>query len=399
MRRRSLAPSLEQARTAMSWRRCAIAGVAAATAATAALGTPVHANTSAESSASKAPHRGKQSDCKRSPARGRTLRPGQRLMPGDALRSKNRKYRLRMQTDGNLVHYDLVDRKVMWHSQSGGERDAFTAMGCNGLIVVFSKSREVLYTTGARADDRTRLIVQNDGNVTLRDGDRKVLWSSGADLSQLRTGQFLRPGQSRESPDRRFRLVMRPEGHLELVELATDRQMWSAQTEGNAGAYAAMQTDGNFVVYSTSRQVLYKTNARGLGDASSRLALGNDGNMNIRSGDGTLLWEAKVEVRQLNTGQQLRGGQSRRSQDGRFVLAMGTDGNLTLTDTSTGTGLWSTRTAGHPGAFAHVLADGNFVVLSSAGQPIFETGTGKRGDASTRLIVLNAAMSRCSRGP
>jgi hypothetical protein len=363
-------------------------------AATAALAAPVDAKTPsramAEPSGSKtaglATRRGKRSDCKRSPARGRELRPGQRLMAGDALRSANGDYRLRMQTDGNLVLYDLSARKVLWHSQTGGNPGAFVAMGCNGLVVVFSKSREVLYTTGARADAGTRLTVQNDGNLTLQ-GDGRVLWSSGADVSQLRAGQFLRAGQSRESPDRRFRLVMRPEGHLELVELATARQMWSAQTEGNAGAHAAMQSDGNFVVYSSSRQVLYKTGSQG--DANSRLALGNDGNMNIRSGDGRLLWEAKVEVRQLNTGQTLKGGQSRRSHNGLYRLAMGADGNLTLTNTSTGQALWSTQTAGNPGAYAQVLADGNFVVLSSAGHPVFQTATGKRGDASTRLIVLN----------
>jgi hypothetical protein len=365
-------------------------------AATAALAAPVNAKTPsramAEPSGSKtaglAARRGKRSDCKRSPARGRELRAGERLMAGDALRSANGKYRLRMQTDGNLVLYDLSARKVLWHSQTGGNPGAFVAMGCNGLVVVFSKSREVLYTTGARADAGTRLTVQNDGNLTLQ-GDGRVLWSSGADVSQLRAGQFLRPGQSRESPDRRFRLVMRPEGHLELVELATGRQMWSAGTEGNPGAYAAMQSDGNFVVYSSSKQVLYKTRPRGNGDANSRLALGNDGNMNIRSGNGTLLWESKVEVRQLDTGKTLKSGQSRRSHNGIYRLAMGADGNLTLTNASTGQALWSTQTAGNPGAYAQVLADGNFVVLSSAGHPLFQTATGKRGDASTRLIVLD----------
>ena len=52
------------------------------------------------------------------------------------------------------------------------------------------------------------------------------------------------------------------------------------------------------------------------------------------------------------------------------------DGNLVLQD-STGRGLWSSRTYGHPGAYAVAQDDGNLVVYGSPGntQPLWASGT------------------------
>ena len=53
-------------------------------------------------------------------------------------------------------------------------------------------------------------------------------------------------------------------------------------------------------------------------------------------------------------------------------LRMGDDGNLTLVQDGQVT--WSSNTSGNPGAFTVMQADGNLVVYTAAGRPVFNTG-------------------------
>ncbi|MBL8924222.1 MAG: peptidoglycan DD-metalloendopeptidase family protein [Myxococcaceae bacterium] len=75
----------------------------------------------------------------------------------------------------------------------------------------------------------------------------------------------------------------------------------------------------------------------------------------------------------LDSGQSLLAGQARASCDGRFLLAMQTDGNLVLYQGTRP--LWATMTNGRGGAVAAMQGDGNFVVYTAGGWPLFNTGT------------------------
>lgn len=58
-------------------------------------------------------------------------------------------------------------------------------------------------------------------------------------------------------------------------------------------------------------------------------------------------------------------------------LAMQTDGNLVLYSLNTDNALWSTKTYGHPGAWATMQSDGNLVVYvpksDAGGNPVYPT--------------------------
>ncbi|MER8185266.1 polymorphic toxin-type HINT domain-containing protein [Kitasatospora sp. NPDC094015] len=69
--------------------------------------------------------------------------------------------------------------------------------------------------------------------------------------------------------------------------------------------------------------------------------------------------------RQLPGGTTITAGTSVLSRSVR--LSMQADGNLVLNGIADGKALWSTSTAGHPGASAKVTADGNLVVLDTNG--------------------------------
>lgn len=75
----------------------------------------------------------------------------------------------------------------------------------------------------------------------------------------------------------------------------------------------------------------------------------------------------------LASGGTLTAGQTLTSNDGRFVVAMQTDGNFVLY--AEGTPVWHSGTAGAPGAFVVMQPDGNMVVYTGGGQAVWSSGT------------------------
>jgi hypothetical protein len=331
-------------------------------------------------------------------ANSNTLRAGQVLRRGDSRLSANRRFRLVMRSSGNLVLSDRKSRRTLWSSQTSGNRGAFARLKLDGNLVVYSKSRRPLYTagTGGRSDARqTRLRIGNTGVAVVLQGKSK-LWSSKQALHQVGNGQLLTPGQWRRSPNGNYGLVMQSDGNLVLYETGSRKALWSSQTSGNPGAFAALQRDGNLVVYSSSRQPLYHS-ATSAG-AGTVLVVQDDGNAVLYSG-GKALWGAQTDVHQLGNGQLLRPGQSRRSRNGQYALSMYSDGNLVLVHQESGTPLWSSQTSGNPGAFAVLQRGGNLVVLSSSRHPLYSTSTA--GDTDTSLLVQddgNAVLYSAGKG-
>jgi hypothetical protein len=85
----------------------------------------------------------------------------------------------------------------------------------------------------------------------------------------------------------------------------------------------------------------------------------------------------------IGAGQALGAGQSFRSCDGRFTLAMQPDGNLVLYMGSRA--LWSTRTNGRGGTLAVMQTDGNFVVYDGHDKALWASGT--NGNSGSTLAV------------
>ncbi len=80
----------------------------------------------------------------------------------------------------------------------------------------------------------------------------------------------------------------------------------------------------------------------------------------------------------------LNADEALRSCDGRFTLLQQTDGNLVLY-MQDAVALWSTETAGWPGAGAAFQNDGNLVVYSAAGQALWSSGTWGRPNSQLRV--------------
>ena len=79
------------------------------------------------------------------------------------------------------------------------------------------------------------------------------LGSSAPPGTILKGGQVLKVGT--------VKLAMLANG--DLVEYSNGSQVWDSGTGGNPGAWAVMQTDGNFVVYSAAGDALWATGTNG----------------------------------------------------------------------------------------------------------------------------------------
>ena len=216
----------------------------------------------------------------------------------------------------------------------------------------------------------------------------------------LKPGQLLKSGNYVRSANGYYRLLMQSDGNL--VEYVKSGQKWvakwSTQTHGNNGAYAAMQKDGNFVVYK-GKKAVWSTRIQNY--KIKGLALQNDSNLVSYSTTNKPLWHRWITISTPNTSAKIYKGYSVVSanrvfklimqSDGNLVLYKGTkalwgsksrvkdsyavmqaDGNLVVYRKTTAT--WHSKTGGNPGAFLSVQNDGN-VVIYKGRTPIWSTGT------------------------
>jgi hypothetical protein len=228
------------------------------------------------------------------------LRPNQLLRPGQSRRSQNGRYLLRMQGNGDLAIVDRAQNQVHWTSQTPGNPGAYAAMQPGGNLVVYSRTGAALYASGTTGGAGTYVAMQDQGNAVIYEPGGAALWSSETDLYQLSHDQLLRAGQSRRSPNGRYVLGMQADGNLGLLDVQTRQLLWTSRSGGNAGAFAAMGADGNFVVLSATsapvgggaQQILFQTGTHG--DPATHIVVQDDGSAVVYSGGGAPLWSSKL---------------------------------------------------------------------------------------------------------
>jgi len=102
---------------------------------------------------------------------------------------------------------------------------------------------------------------------------------------------ILEANQSLVSCDGRFDLVMQGDGNLVLYQAGW--ALWHTETHGQTGAWAALQDDGNLVVYSAWDTPLWSSETNGYWGAA--LAVQDDGNMVIYDG-WTAVWSTGTQA-------------------------------------------------------------------------------------------------------
>jgi len=197
-------------------------------------------------------------------------------------------------------------------------------------------------------------------------------------------GDTLQPGQALLSPNGAYILIMQNDGNLvEYVQSQGD-PIWDSNTGGNPGAYATLQTDGNFVVYSAGGVALWASDTSG--NPGDRLVLQSDANLVIYSSHGQHLWLNATGGAIgwiLPFGGVLQSGQSLVSPNMAYMARMQTDGNFVVSDAFGW--YFQTGTEGNKGAHLSLQADGNLVVYSAEGVALWSSQTEGSGTRSLAM--------------
>lgn len=99
-----------------------------------------------------------------------------------------------------------------------------------------------------------RLLVDDSGNLTLRrTSDNKLLWNA----------------PTRRTKGRGHDLHHQGDGNV-IVRDANKKPLWATGTTGHKGAFLELRHNGNLVVYSKNRRALWQSRSRQSGKASSR---------------------------------------------------------------------------------------------------------------------------------
>jgi len=211
-----------------------------------------------------------------------TLRTGAKLYPGRTVLSSNRAYRLTMQADGNLVLYRWST--ALWSTQTHGKNGAVAVMQADGNFVLYLGSTAI-WATNTHTATGSFIAVQNDSNVVLYTSAGKAVWDRHMIIGVVKAPYRINGGMVVVSVNRVYRLQMQTDGNLVLVK-NTGAVLWATNTAPRSGVWAAMQKDGNFVLYQGTTP-LWSTGTGG--HAGAYLNVQDDGNVVVYQGT-TPLW-------------------------------------------------------------------------------------------------------------
>lgn len=210
-----------------------------------------------------------------------SLTSGQSLNRDDYLLSPDSQSALAVQRDGNLVLY--ANFKPVWSTGALGGSSNRLVMQSDGNLVLYNQSGQALWNSQTNGNPNARLVLQTDGNLVIYSATNSALWATYTTSTPdhlayvnpaLESGR-LYPGQSIDTADRRFHLILQRDGNLVLY--SPNRATWATGTDGKQVAFLAQQGDGNLVLYDKTGKALWYSATSGHG--ALRLVIQADGNL------------------------------------------------------------------------------------------------------------------------
>ncbi|HEX7304072.1 LysM peptidoglycan-binding domain-containing protein [Lentzea sp.] len=104
-------------------------------------------------------------------------------------------------------------------------------------------------------------------------------------MDTLQAGQELTRGQQLTTANG-YNLTLQSDGNLVLSE--NTGTVWASGTDGKGAVRAALQDDGNFVLYTSDDNAVWATGTQG--NDGARLVLQDDRNLVVIAGDGSAKW-------------------------------------------------------------------------------------------------------------
>jgi hypothetical protein len=222
-----------------------------------------------------------------------SLTSGQSISTNDYLLSPDSQSTLAVQRDGNLVLFSNF--KPVWATGAVGNAANHLTMQGDGNLVLYNSSNVALWSAQTNGNPGARLVLQTDGNMVIYSASNAPLWATytlhnpdhlAYVNTTLKPGGIMYPGQSLDTTDRRFHLILQRDGNLVLY--SPNRATWAAGTDGKQAAFLIMQGDGNLVLYDRSYRPIWYSRTTGGGQL--HLVLQQDGNLVLYNTLGTPYW-------------------------------------------------------------------------------------------------------------
>lgn len=96
------------------------------------------------------------------------------MYPGQSIDTADRRFRLTLQTDGNLVLYS--PNRATWATGTDGKSVSFLAMQGDGNLVLYDRNARPLWYSGTAGYGNLKLVIQQDGNLVLYNNFGKPYW-------------------------------------------------------------------------------------------------------------------------------------------------------------------------------------------------------------------------------
>ena len=118
----------------------------------------------------------------RGEAKGDTLRQEQELTVGGELISKDGRYSLKLQQDGNLVLERISSKTHRWSSGTGGSNATNVVLQEDGNLVLSRTDGSPVWSSQTAGRRAKLLVVQGDGNVVLYENDNftGAVWATNS---------------------------------------------------------------------------------------------------------------------------------------------------------------------------------------------------------------------------
>ena len=293
------------------------------------------------------------------------------LSTGQSLSSANGQYELTMQQDGNLVLYKNAPFQVaLWSSETQGNSGSSATMQADGNFVVYDNAGNPLWDAGTYGNPGATIQVQDNGQLAIQSSTGSILWQVSPVILHI--------GESLVSPNQQHRLTMASDGSLKLRKTLSTQgfegEIWASDSRGSNGQFAVMQDDGDFVIYTAAGVAVWSTGTSG--HNKSKIELDDNAELRIRDPKDCILWSAETTV--------LKIGEDIQSDNNAYKLQMAADGTLRVYDIAAQTAIWTSANTS-PATMAIMQTDGNFVLYTDTGSPIWATGTNGHIGAELKL--------------
>jgi len=231
------------------------------------------------------------------PGNKATLNSGESITRSNNMLSPDSQSVLSIENDGNLILYSNF--KNVWNTGVVGNGSNRLVMQSDGNLVYYTQNNVALWSSQTSGNTGARLVIQTDGNMVVYSSGGAALWASYTNSNPdhlsvvntiLNNSGRMYPGQTIETADRRFRLILQPDGNLVLY--SPTRALWASGTDGKSVSFLAMQSDGNLVLYDRSSRPVWFSGTHSVG--AMRLSIQQDGNLVLYNNTNQAFWHTST---------------------------------------------------------------------------------------------------------